>query len=196
MDYFKPETNLAETVALRFPTGKPCQSKITNEDQVMFSLVDGRVWYAPPFVASKVESLGLQPFENFIVCKREVKLGNRKSIDWQIGRVVESEAAPMASIPNGAPSNPPPTTEAKPSPSSNGSSVPAPVNGNGRTIPTIEDAAAKLLERTGKMALDAVLEVERYAREVRQLEGFTFGPANVQSIWCTLFINATRNGGR
>ena len=205
----KLQTNVPEVIALQFAEGLPVQSQYSG-DQVMYSLTDGRKWYVSPFVARKVTEAGITAQIPFEVLKREVARGNRRSVEIQVRNLGDTSASAAAvttaPVEHNRPADPSTTTQqpnghshshANGNGNGNGQPpAPAPAQPEARPIPTVEGAAAALLARTGKMALDAVLEVEAYAREAKGLEGFTFGPANVQSIWCTLFINATRNGGR
>jgi len=43
--------------------------------------------YVPRFVASRISALEIQPGEPFTICKREIKDGQRKSIEWRVTRV-------------------------------------------------------------------------------------------------------------
>jgi hypothetical protein len=190
------QTNVPEIIALQWADGLPCHSPHSG-DQVRFTLTDGRVLYVAPFVADKIRAAGITANAPFQICKREVARGNRRSIEYEIQPLGDtgapagtsapvhnqSEQSHQAIAPNGhingnGNGHPPAAPAAAPDP-----------------IPTLEEAAAKLLERTGKRAFDAAMAVERYAQE-KGLAGFTFGADNVQRIWMTLYIQSARNGGR
>lgn len=101
------QTNVPETIALEFTDGLAVASKFGG-DQIMFSLVDGRKLFVAPFVAGKITASGVQSYEPFEICKRELVNGNRRMVEFQIQR----EAAPVAT--NGAGRNGlPPTLRGK-----------------------------------------------------------------------------------
>lgn len=70
-DTVKFEVNIPQVVALAFAEGRPVESAFTGE-QIMFSLVDGRRMYLPPFVAQKIKSAGIGPRAPFQICKKQV----------------------------------------------------------------------------------------------------------------------------
>ena len=200
MDTLKLQTNVPEVIALQFADGRQVASQFGG-DQVMFSLCDGRRAYLPPFVADKIASAGIQPGELFEICKREIVAGNRRSVEYQIRTDiatgaplatntpaamvsiaqntarVQHTAAPPAAVPYVAPA---------------GAAVhpaPAPV-----AVATVDAAAAAAVKTAGRIAIDAVLEVEQYARD-RGMTDFVFGADNVQKILVSLYIDL-RKGGR
>lgn len=50
------------------------------------TLTDERTMYVAPIVAERIRELEIQPGEVFLVCKRQEKKGNRKTIHWAVGR--------------------------------------------------------------------------------------------------------------
>ena len=53
----------------------------------MYTLNDGRRIYVAPFVARRISELGIQAGESFKICKRHVKTGQRKTVDWLVERL-------------------------------------------------------------------------------------------------------------
>jgi hypothetical protein len=56
-------------------------------DRVMYTLSDNRRMYVAPFVAQRIRELQIEPGEAFQICKREVKNGPRKAINWLVDRL-------------------------------------------------------------------------------------------------------------
>jgi hypothetical protein len=82
---------------LRFPTSVPLEVALASPqgtlvqgrygDRMMFHLTDGQVMYVPPIVANKIEAEGIGPGEPFELCKAQVKIGQRRSIEWSVRRL-------------------------------------------------------------------------------------------------------------
>jgi hypothetical protein len=53
-------------------------------DRVKYTLMDDRTMYVDPFVAERIKELAIQPGELFQICKRQAKIGNRKTIYWAV----------------------------------------------------------------------------------------------------------------
>jgi hypothetical protein len=195
----KLTTNVPEVIALAFAQGREVTSQFGG-DQVMFTLVDGRRAYFPPFVAEKIYAAGIPARQPFAIIKREVVHGNKRSIEYVIenhnetGAPPAKENAPVLAV-NAAVSR----THQHPNHSAAlevaaqlAESLATPAAPTAAAaIPTVEG----LLVKTGKLALDAVLEVEAYAKE-RGLDSFAFGEENIQKVWMSLFIDARRGGAR
>src|ERR1700680_4826000 len=58
---------------------------------MMFSLVDGRVMYVPPIVATKIEAEGIAAGERFELCKAQIKNGHGRSVEWALRRLDPEE---------------------------------------------------------------------------------------------------------
>ncbi len=84
--------NVPAEIILERPEGILVQGRYG--DRIMFALVDGRVMYVPPFVATKIQTEGLAAGERFQLCKAQVKKGNRRSIEWTVRRIDPSEPEP------------------------------------------------------------------------------------------------------
>ena len=60
-------------------------------DRVKYTLTDDRTMYVDPFVAERIKALAIQPGELFLVCKRQAKKGNRKTIYWVVEQLGDTE---------------------------------------------------------------------------------------------------------
>lgn len=196
-DVLKLETNVPQTIALAFADGLTMPSKFGGE-QRMFSLVDGRKWFAAPYIADKLKNAGVVANQPFVICKRELVTGNRRVVEYQI------ETGSAATAPVSTASTSQQTVQVSPSHSIH--AVPAPVapaaplvtSASGWPIapaPTVDTSAAAIAASTGCAAVDAVLVVESYARS-RGLTDFAFSPENIEKLWVTLFIDARKSGVR
>ena len=76
--------NTPVEVTLQFQTGKPVESRYGG--QVMYSLLDNRVMYVPPYVEQRFQDLAIGAGEPLLLCKREVTEGNRTRIEWSVRR--------------------------------------------------------------------------------------------------------------
>lgn len=158
----------------------------------MYSLVDGRRMYVPPFVAAKISAAGVRPGVPFLLCKREVTHGNRRTVEYQIetptGHPVKTEAAALYQ--NAAAGQTSGVVETRnPMPTQQTSAV-SPAPG-----PDVPASSVALMKMAGCGAVDAVLEIEKYAQS-RGMVDFVFGAENVQKIAVTLFMEMNRKAGR
>lgn len=106
------------TIALQYSTGQRVQSRIQGaEDQMMYTLTDGRVAYLPLGVAQMIDELQLDSREPFTICK----FGR----DWEVQRGTPQQAPPA-----------PPATRyaAPPAPPA---APPQLMNGSGEDLPAI-----------------------------------------------------------
>lgn len=83
-EVLKPETNIPYELAMKFDSPKIVKSELTGDKQAMITLVDGRIVYVPQFVAEKIADAGIRRNDPFILCRREIRDGNRKSLVWQV----------------------------------------------------------------------------------------------------------------
>jgi hypothetical protein len=82
---------------LRFEANVPVEVVLQNEsgitvagrysDRVMYTLHDDRRMYVAPFVAKRISELGIRAGEPFKICKRYVKNGRSKTVDWLVERL-------------------------------------------------------------------------------------------------------------
>src|SRR5438067_8784678 len=77
------QTNVSIDVALKYNDGK----EVTGQygDQVLYTLVDGRVMYVPPIVKKKIDEAEIARGELFTITKAERKNGTRRTVEWVIG---------------------------------------------------------------------------------------------------------------
>jgi len=83
--------NTPVEVTLQFETGKHVEGRYG--DQVMYSLVDDRVMYVPPYVEQRFQELAIGAGEPLLLCKREVKDGTRNRIEWSVKRAPQQPLA-------------------------------------------------------------------------------------------------------
>ena len=76
--------NTPVQVALQFESGKHVEGRYG--DQVMYSLLDNKVMYVPPYVEQRIQELAIAAGEPLQLCKRAVKGGNRKWVEWSVKR--------------------------------------------------------------------------------------------------------------
>jgi hypothetical protein len=69
--------------------------------RIMFALMDGRVMYVPPIVASKIHEAGIAPGEIFHLCKASVKTGQRRSVEWLVDRAAQNPSPLVESMTTG-----------------------------------------------------------------------------------------------
>lgn len=80
-------TNTPVTLALKYATGKPSISQIDGSEQIRYTTVDDRVFYAYPALAAKIDALNLRAGEEFVIAKMEIpQEGQRPRIEWQVNR--------------------------------------------------------------------------------------------------------------
>lgn len=198
MASLKLQTNVPETIALEFADGLPVESQFGG-DQVMFSLTDGRKWYASPFVAQKVAAAGIAAKQPFTICKREVSQGNRRTVEYQIQIEAAAAFSENATAAIGSTYSSNLTTQAyngnaarqlhvMNAPAAPPASAPAPAAAQ-------DSSAVALMKIAGCGAIDAVLDVEKYAQSKGMVD-FSFGADNIQKIASCLFIELCKKAGR
>ncbi len=176
----KLQTNVPETIALKFPDGVPVSSQYSG-DQIMFSLTDDRKLYLAPVVAKKIEAAGVGQGELFSICKREVTHGNRRVIDYQVekvsGTAVPGESPAVSSSAGVASSN-----------------SGRPQNNNGiHAVKAPTPAAPDTMAACYRSAVDVALAAMTYAKE----RGLHMSPTfeDIRTIAATFFIAETRGAG-
>src|SRR5450759_5630696 len=80
----KFEINTPVEVALKTAVGERVQGRYG--EQVMYSLLDNRIMYVPPYVEQRFRELAIGAGEPLLLCKREVKEGNRNRTEWSVKR--------------------------------------------------------------------------------------------------------------
>ena len=89
---------------VKFPINTPVEVTLQDEagkwvggrygDQVMYSLLDNRVMYVPPYVERRFQDLAIGAGEPLVLCKREVKEGNRNRTEWSVKRAPQQLPMP------------------------------------------------------------------------------------------------------
>ena len=93
-EVLKCELNVPSEIALKFPDGINVQSQYGMK--VLYTLVDERKFFAPPFLADKIKNLKIGPGERFSICKK-TGLGNK--VQWEIKRVAPPASGPELAAP-------------------------------------------------------------------------------------------------
>jgi len=83
--------NTPVEVTLQLEAGKLVEGRYGH--QVMFSLLDNRVMYVPPYVEQRFQELAVGAGEPLLLCKRGVKDGNRNRIEWSVKRAPQQPLA-------------------------------------------------------------------------------------------------------
>jgi hypothetical protein len=156
------------TIALQYSTGQRVASRIPGaEDQMMYTLTDGRVAYLPLGVAQMIDELQLDSREPFTICK----FGAR---DWEVQRGVLPQPAPPAPIP------PQRSEAARPT---------ATAPRESETFPAIVPAGEPVtrLESALKTAILAASNAEKYGQSI----GYTvrFDTDAIKAMAITVLIN-------
>ena len=86
--------NTPVEVTLRFEAGKRVEGRYG--DQVMYSLLDDRVMYVPPYVEQRFQELAIWAGEPLLLCKRAVKEGSRNRIEWSVKRAPQQPLSKLA----------------------------------------------------------------------------------------------------
>lgn len=164
---FKTIVGMSYTIALMYERGKQVRSRITNDEEMMYTLTTGEKAYFPLNVAAAIDSLTLAPGQPFTVC-------HHGGGSWDIDRAAP-EYKPAQLPPQPRPSQPPPPP--LPPAASNL------MNGAGEDLPTI---MARCQDRAIDLTLGAV--------ESARAKGLTFLPTHegLQACAATLFIAETR----
>ena len=89
MNILRFQPNVPIRVALQSPQGVVVEGRYGN--RMMFTLVDGRVMYVPPIVATKIEAEGIGAGERFELCKAQIKNGHGRSVEWALRRLDPEE---------------------------------------------------------------------------------------------------------
>jgi hypothetical protein len=160
----KFQANVPVEVALQYPAGKPVESRFSGRDEVMFTLTNGQRMYLDPFVARKIEGLGIGRGEAFTLCKKVTGSGAKRNVEWLVTRGVTSpdEAPPVEWEYGLAPAQVNPAAR------------------NGRTESKLEFAMVS--------AIAAVAAVERYAAGV----GYSvrFSTADLRTVALSVLLSA------
>jgi len=83
--------NTPVEVTLQFEEGKQVEGRYGN--RVMYSLLDNRVMYVPPYVEQRFQELAIGAGEPLLLCKKQVKDGDRNRTEWSVKRAPEQPLA-------------------------------------------------------------------------------------------------------
>ena len=89
----KFQINTPVEVALQMDAGERVQGRYG--EQVMYSLLDNRVMYVPPYVEQRFRELAIGAGEPLLLCKQQTKDGNRNRTEWSVKRAPQQ---PHASV--------------------------------------------------------------------------------------------------
>lgn len=183
---FKTIVGMTYTIALQYERGKQVRSRLTNEEEMMYSLTTGEKAYFPLSVGAAIDSLTLAPGQPFTVC-------HHGGGNWDIDRaptfanhLTEALAPPAQPMPPQRSEAARPTAGAPPQSDTRlASNIPPPqlMNGSGEDLPAI-------LTRCYAGAIDVTVA----AVEAARAKGLTFLPTHegLQACAATLFIAETR----
>ena len=173
-------------------------------DRIKYTLTDARTMYADPAVAERIRELDLQPGELFYVCKRQMKIGNRKTLHWVVERAgdpeTELERDLRRSLRAAQPQHPPPesapSADIAPGGRSHEPEPPSPANGtiNDRSeVNGSPDHHAERpqppdtqLARALKTAIAAAADAEAFAKNLNYNVRFT--TEDIRSMGITVLI--------
>jgi hypothetical protein len=167
----KLQTNVPVTIALKYADGKAMEGEYG--DSIMYSLEDGRIWFAPPICGQKLADLGIGKGEPFQVVKAEVANGNRRGgIEYQIKRVAAADTAAPAPAAQTAPVQQMTTASA-----SNNSAQ--------------HDRAVEAVFRCLCVASDALAKHRVYNQQTHSWDT-KYTEQNILSVAMSLYINASK----
>jgi hypothetical protein len=192
--------NTPVEVALRFEAGKRVEGRYG--DQVMYSLMDNRIMYVPPYVEQRIQELAIGAGEVLLLCKKEVKDGNRKWIEWSVRR------APQQSQPSGNETIAAETAQSK-APSHGNGSTDGKVNGhanghangsngaNGGSLALAHAAVTGAGINAMEIALNGATELAQRVEMRAASKNYCvrFSGEDIRAIGLTIFIQAMRDGG-
>lgn len=98
-------TNTPVELVLRWDDGKRVDGRYG--EQIMYTLIDDRVMYVPPIVATRIRELGIRANQVFEICKAELRQENKRWIEWRVRKIEEPRRpAPSGNAPEAAASVP------------------------------------------------------------------------------------------
>jgi hypothetical protein len=180
-------------VALRFETGKHFEGRYG--DQVMYSLLDNRVMYVPPFVDQRIRELAIAAGEPLQLCKQAKTDGNRKWVEWSVRR------APQQPLPSGnetaAADQVPSEAQNHRNGSTNGK-VHEHANGSGqKALAVMPNVIAGAGITAMELALNGAAEIAQRVegRAAANSYSLRFSNEDIRAIALTIFIQVMREGG-
>lgn len=189
MDKVQFETNVPQSLALKYASGKRVESRY-NEYEVYYSTTDGRALYASPALDQKIVEFQPEAGVPFQICKREVKEGQRKRIEWQVLPAAANAAPAPAPA---AVSTRQPASEAPAAAQQTTQNHNAP---NGSTSPQSSALPMQAtLTQLMSGALVASIDSLAAAREYGKTKGFNldFNEEDVRTVGNAIFIQYFRD---
>ena len=96
MNILRFEANTPVQVALKFDGGRDVDGRYGP--QVLYTLTDGRLMYLEPKAARCIDELKLTAGEPFSICKREIKNGQKRTVEWEVDRLQPVSTTPGLEI--------------------------------------------------------------------------------------------------
>jgi hypothetical protein len=196
MEKLKLTPNRPEVIALAFTAGKPVSSNFTGE-QMMYTLSDGRLWFADLEAAAKVDALNLGRGEP---CEVTMCVDRAKQKSYEVRYLAADQPAADVEVPRtpaygprltGKERAPQPPVRQRVEAQANGTTgqvVQVPVQ---HTSPSPNTTGGKLMACL-LVAVDSLLEVEAYAN--RKGLAIKFSAEDVRTVGNTIFINESKGG--
>jgi hypothetical protein len=194
--------NTPVEVALRFEGGRHVEGRYG--DQVMYSLLDNRVMYVPPYVEQRIQELAVGAGEPLLLCKKEVKDGNRKWIEWSVRRAPQQPPS-SANVPvaaetaqsKAAPSHGNGNTNGKANGSANGSNGHANGSNGGPRLELVATTVTAAGISAMEIALNGATELAQRVESRAASKNYSvrFSGEDIRAIGLTIFIQAMRDGG-
>src|SRR5260370_9118585 len=91
----KFQINTPVEVALQVEAGERVEGRYG--EQVMYSLLDNRVMYVPPYVEQRFQELAIGVGEPLLLCKQQVKEGKRT--EWSVKRAPQQPPTSANGLP-------------------------------------------------------------------------------------------------
>lgn len=181
------ETNIWETIALRYPDG--VNAKNQYGDYVRFQTVDNRTLFIAPEGAAKIRALSLNPGQPIAIRKHEVKDGGQANVIWEVRKVGEQSNGTFA-VKKETASVPPPAA-----PAATPAVTPAPqrqqngTNSNGHCAQGPAAAPPKTkLEDALKTVVAACHSAREYAKSIGYEAMPPFTSEDIRTMANTLMI--------
>ena len=180
-------------VSLRFETGKHVEGRYG--DQVMYSLLDNRVMYVPPYVEQRIRELAITAGEPLQLCKQAKTDGNRKWVEWSVRRAPQQ---PLPSANETAAADQAPSIAQDQRNGNTNGKVNGHANGSGEKAvtmmpKTIAGAGITAMELALNGAAEIAQRVE--GRAAANSYSLRFSNEDIRAIALTIFIQAMREGG-
>jgi hypothetical protein len=162
------EPNTPEQVTLKFPSGKHVDGRFG--EQVMFSLMDGRIMYVPIIVEKQIQELQVKRGQTIEISKQQA---NGKT-EWKVRRVEAAKPAP------------------KPMAHANGHASPVAAlldRAESLDAPDVDPPSSQL-EHALRIALAAAKSAEKYSQEIGH--AVQFDKDDIRLMAQTLVINNSK----